>query len=43
MHETLQGFFEHTKGVSYLLAVILLIGSIPFWKFLTEREEKGKS
>jgi hypothetical protein len=39
MH-TLQEFFAHTKGISYLLAVILLIGSIPFWRFLTEREEK---
>lgn len=38
MH-TLQEFFAHTKAISYLLAVILLIGSIPFWRFLTEREE----
>jgi hypothetical protein len=43
MHQTLQEFLAYTKGVSYLLAVILLIGSIPFWHFLTEREEKEKN
>jgi hypothetical protein len=37
---TLQDFFAHTKGISYILAVLLLIGSIPFWRFLTEREKK---
>ena len=40
MHQTLQEFVAHTNGVSYLLAAILLIASIPFWRFLTEREEK---
>lgn len=40
MH-TLQEFFAHTKGVSYILAVILLMASISFWRFLTEREEKA--
>jgi hypothetical protein len=39
MH-TLQEFFAHTKGISYLIAVILLAGSIPFWRFLTEREKE---
>jgi hypothetical protein len=39
MH-TLQEFFAHTKAVSYIVAVILLIGSIPFWRFLTERGER---
>jgi hypothetical protein len=39
MH-TLQEFFAHTKAVSYIVAVILLIGSIPFWRFLSERGER---
>lgn len=39
MH-TLQEFFAHTKGISYILAVILLACSIPFWRFLTERDEQ---
>ena len=38
--QTLQEFFAHTKGISYLVAVILLIGSIPFWRFLTERDDE---
>jgi hypothetical protein len=37
---TLQEFLAHTKGISYLIAVILLVGSIPFWRFLTEREKE---
>ena len=37
MH-TLQEFFAHTKAVSYLIALVLMTGFIPFWRFLTERE-----
>lgn len=38
--ETLLDYIFETKKFSYLVAVILMIGSIPFWRFLTEREEK---
>lgn len=39
MH-TLQEFMDFTKGVSYLIAVAVMIGFIPFWFYLTEREKK---
>ena len=39
MH-TLQEFLHYTKSISYLLAVIMLLSSIPFWSLLTEREPK---
>jgi len=38
--ETLLDFIFETKKLSYIVAVILMVGSIPFWRFLTEREEK---
>jgi hypothetical protein len=38
--ETLLDYIFETKKISYLVAVILMIGSIPFWRFLTDREEK---
>ena len=38
--ETLLDYIYETKKLSYIVAVILMIGSIPFWRFLTEREEK---
>ena len=38
--ETLLDYIFETKKISYLVAVILMIGSVPFWRFLTEREEK---
>jgi len=38
--ETLLDFIFETKKLSYIVALILMIGSIPFWRFLTEREEK---
>ena len=38
--ETLQEFLTHTKGVSYLIAVIVMVGFIPFWSFLIDREDK---
>ena len=37
MH-TLFDFLTHTKGVGYIVAGLLLVGFIPFWQFLTERE-----
>ena len=37
MH-TLFDFLTHTKGVTYIVAGLLLVGFIPFWRFLTERE-----
>jgi len=38
--ETLLDYIFETKKISYLVAVVLMVGSIPFWRFLTEREEK---
>ncbi len=38
MH-TLLEFIVHTKGSSYLLAVVLMVAFIPFWRFLTRREK----
>jgi len=38
--ETLLDYIFETKKLSYVVALILMIGSIPFWRFLTEREEK---
>jgi hypothetical protein len=37
MH-TLFDFLTHTKAVGYIVAGVLLVGFIPFWRFLTERE-----
>jgi hypothetical protein len=37
MH-TLFDFLTHTKGLAYIVAAVLLAGFIPFWLFLTERE-----
>jgi hypothetical protein len=39
MH-TLFDFLTHTKGVAYIVAGLLLVAYIPFWKFLTERERE---
>ena len=41
--ETLLDYIFETKKLSYIAAVILMIGAIPFWRFLTEREEKRDS
>ena len=38
--DTLLDYIFETKKLSYIVALILMIGSIPFWRFLTEREEK---
>ena len=39
--ETLLDYIFETKRWSYFVAVILMIGAIPFWKFLIEREENN--
>lgn len=40
MMYTLFDFLTHTKGMAYLVAGLLLLAYIPFWKFLTERERE---
>ena len=37
MH-TLFDFLTYTKTVGYIVAGLLLLGFVPFWRFLTERE-----
>jgi hypothetical protein len=37
MH-TLFDFITFTKGMAYVIAGLLMVGFIPFWLFLTERE-----
>ena len=32
--ETLLDYIFETKKLSYLVAVILMVGAIPFWRFL---------
>ena len=39
MH-TLFDFLTHTKGIGYIVAGLLLVSFIPFWRFLTEREHE---
>ncbi len=39
MH-TLFDFLTHTKALGYIVAGVLLLAYIPFWKFLTERERE---
>ena len=36
---TLQDFLTYTKGVAYILVVLILIGMLAFWKFLNGRDE----
>lgn len=36
---TLFDYLTYTKGVGYIVAGLLLVGFIPFWRFLTEREK----
>lgn len=40
--DTLQGFLDQTKSVSYLIAVVFLVGFIGFWFYLTDRENHGE-
>ena len=37
--ETLLDYIFETKKLSYIVAVILMVGAIPFWRFLIERDE----
>jgi hypothetical protein len=37
---TLYDFLTHTKGIGYIIAGVLLLSYIPFWRFLTERERE---
>jgi hypothetical protein len=38
MHHTLHEFVFHTESIGYLLSLLILLGFIPFWRFLTERQ-----
>jgi hypothetical protein len=37
---TLQEFYTYTKGITYILMVLILVGITGFWLFLTERDEQ---
>ena len=36
---TLQEFMTHTKGVTYVLMVVILLAMLGFWHFLVERDD----
>lgn len=38
--ETLWDFLTYTKGYTYIVAFLLMVVFIPFWRFLTERESE---
>jgi LPXTG-motif cell wall-anchored protein len=40
MFHTLQEYLTFTKGVSYVLGGLTLLGFIGFWLFLTRREKR---
>lgn len=40
MVHTLFDFLTYTKAIGYVVAAVLLIGFVPFWNFLTERERE---
>lgn len=40
MFYTLQDFLHHTKGLVYVLGAVVLLGFIPFWLFLTDRQRQ---
>lgn len=42
MH-TLFDFLTHTKAMGYVIAGVLLLCYIPFWRFLTEREDARRA
>jgi hypothetical protein len=35
---SLQELYTHTKGVTYIIIVLVLIGFVFFWRFLTDRD-----
>ena len=37
---TLQDFMNFTKGSAYVLMLVVVVCFIPFWLFLTDREQK---
>ena len=37
---TLQDFLNFTKGSAYVMMLVVAVAFIPFWLFLTDREEK---
>jgi hypothetical protein len=39
IYYTLNDYLAHTKGVAYILIVIILIGLFCFWRFLTGKDE----
>ena len=36
---TLQEFMTHTKGVTYIFIIVILLAMLGFWNFLVERDE----
>ena len=40
MLHTLHDFMVHTKSITYILAVLALIGITGFWLFLTEEDDE---
>ncbi len=36
---TLQAFLTYTKGVVYVLMVVILVSATGFWLFLTDRDK----
>lgn len=36
---TLQEFMTFTKGVTYILIIVILLGMLGFWKFLVARDD----
>jgi hypothetical protein len=37
--ETFFDYLTQTKAMGYIIAAVLLVGFVPFWQFLTEREK----
>jgi hypothetical protein len=36
---TLQEFMTHTKSVTYILIIVVLLAMLGFWSFLVERDD----
>ena len=36
---TLQEFLLHIENINYILVVLILVGMVGFWRFLTARDE----
>lgn len=36
---TLQEFLTYTEGITYILIVVILVGMLAFWNFLTDKDE----